>query len=351
MNQEQFARAAHKAQQMDNDTFLEAILEERQDLKKKVKRGKLEPDVPGRGYSAYTVILGDEVFKTAQADGWRDVEMKDLVLGIERERNLLQYLQGKGLPVPEVTYTGKNLLFYGMTKLPGELLTRYDVEGLPADDKQALAKQLAGFCAGLANAVPQGAAHALGLDVSPAERRFDPESIVAKFADPRARETFGDKYDFFKDAIEKYIERHNTLYADGQKYLMHCDLKEGNILWDEDAKKLTGVIDFGLSHFTCLESGFKKLCEKFPANFVDMVLEEYSRLQSVPISRRDIQTWCCVEYADYALEEMKKNTSRWGVDSYESYVRAPLRLDPPRPTPETPVPGGNKPRQGMEAFT
>lgn len=105
------------------------------------------------------------------------------------------------------------------------------------------------------------------------------------------------------------------------------------MLWNPEAKRLSGCIDFGLSHLTGLESGFKKLCEKYPADFVDMVMEEYSNLQSVHMTRRQVQVWAAAEYVAYVLDELKSNPHGY-LRPYEDYVRAPLRL-PSSPASET----------------
>ncbi len=335
---------------MSNKAFLKAILEERPDLKEKVNSGEVQPNFPGLGYSAYTVILGDEVFKTSQSETWPGVEVKDLILGIERERNLLGYLNGTGLPVPELTYVGKNFSFFGMKRLPGQVLMRHDIQQMAPDDKLRLAKEVAAFCADLSNAVPMDDAKEMGLDVSPAERMFNPEQIYAEFLNPDVKKAFGDRYDFFKQAIESYIDYHHEKYADGQQFLMHCDLKEGNLLWNPEMKELTGVIDFGLSHLTGLESGFKKICEKYPADFVDMVLEEYSSLQSTQVTRKEIQLWACVEYVDYVLDELKSKKGHGYTREYADYVRAPLQLSSTPETPASFLPSQNSPSKTAPAF-
>lgn len=226
MQKEELEKASNVAQGMDSYAFLDAILEERPDLKEQVDSGAVKPFFPGQGYSAYTVIIGDEVFKTSQYYAWPGVEPEDLVLGIERERNLLEYLKGMQLPVPEVTHVGRTLPFFGMQRLSGKVLDRHDIEQLAPDDKRQLAKDIATFCADLANAVPLDDARKMGLDVAPAEKMFDPRHIQAQLTEPRVREALGSRYDFFKGAVGEYIAFQEKEHRAGSQYLMHCDLKE-----------------------------------------------------------------------------------------------------------------------------
>ncbi len=323
MLQKEFAQAMKRAQSMNSNAFLDAILEERPDLKEKVKSGAIKAVFPGQGFSAHTAIVGDEVFKTAKCYPWPGIETKDLILGIEREHDLLQYLQDAELPMPKLTYTGRKLSFFGMTRLQGAVLSSWDVESLAPDDKRQLAKDIATFCADLANAVPADDAVKMHLDVSPAEVMFDAKQVRAEMDSPCARALFGARYDFFKKAVDDYIDYREKNPETAAKILMHCDLKEGNILWNPETKRLTGVIDFGLSHLTVVESGFKKLYEKYPADFTDMVLEEYAALQSIKITRQQVQTWACAEYVAYALNAQRGTGY---TRSYNDYVRGPLQL-------------------------
>ncbi len=336
MKDNEFNKASKLAKKMSREAFVKAILDERPDLKALVKSGQVTPKFPGMGNSAYTVIIGNEVFKTAQSEGWAPtgITSADLVLGIERERDLLGFLNDKDLMVPRLTHVGKNFLFFGMSMLGGDVLTRYDVEAMQPDDKRKVAKQVAEFYVGLSQAVPVEDAKRMNLDVSPAEWSFDPKQLYAEFSsNQRVREAFGERYDFFKAAIEGYIGYHEQKTADNGQYLMHCDMKDGNLLWNPATRDLTGVIDFGLSHLTGIESGFKKLCEKYPADFADMVMEEYSSRQHVNVTRKEVQQWACVEYVSYVLDELKAHKGHVALRDYNEFVRSPLQLKPSAVSP------------------
>ena len=174
-----FSRAAGKpAGSVTN--FIDAILDERPDL-----AGQLIY-VPKYGSRAYTVIIGDEVFKAPVYA--QDIE------AFETEYKTLQALGDNGLPIPEVMHVGKKAVFYSMTRLSG--VTLYDLcnpwnDDLTPKQKQDIAKDIADFIVGMANAMP----------------------------------------------------------SQEGGYAAHTDMSSANIMIDPDSKKFTGVIDFGITAY------------------------------------------------------------------------------------------------------
>lgn len=169
-----FNRAAEKPE-ASSTNFVEAILDERPDLNGQPVY------VPSQGQFGYTVFIGDEVFKGPNSPITAQV--------FDAEPAILQELAGKGLPVPEVTTTGRKTIFYGMTRLPGIPLESVERK-LSTEALKSLAAEVADFMIGMALALPR---------------------------------------------------RNGLLATQG-------DLREANILIDPDTKKLAGIIDFGLAH-------------------------------------------------------------------------------------------------------
>ncbi len=176
-----FSRAAGKPELSGGD-FLDAILRERPDLKGKTAYA------PQQGAFAYTLVFENEVFKAPRRP-WHIRNMKKYVREFDREADVLQALEGKGLPVPRVTCRGRHAVFYGMTRIKGAPLeSLYDK--LSQDELQTLAGQVADFVVAMARKLPRS-----------------------------------------KDGL----------------YAMQGDLKEANILINPKTKKLTGIVDFGLT--------------------------------------------------------------------------------------------------------
>ncbi len=168
-----FGRAA-QAPIGSGNKFLEAVMHERPDLKGQTAY------FPEQGCFGYTVFIGNEVFKGPRSAG--------LAKSFDHEPDALQELEGKGLPVPQVTCRGKQAFFYGMTRLEGVTF----------------------------------------------------ESVQKKMSEAELQGLAEEVTDFMIDMAQK-LPRKNGLYA------MQGDLREPNILVDPVSKKLTGIIDFGMA--------------------------------------------------------------------------------------------------------
>ena len=218
-----FSSAAAEQDGSSKNDFLDAILRERPDLRHELAY------FPGQGRRAHTVFIGDEVFKTPKE--WYG-------FNFDEEYATLQRLEGQGLPVPEVTCVGKEFVFYGMTRLPGNMLTWDALEEMGHKARMDLAKEIAAFCVKLSEAVSE--------------------------ADARNLEAMAPKG-----------------YAhDDERYFMHADLAGRNVLYDPVTKKLSGIVDFGGSRFTDLNDGFVNVRddEQYPEDFKEEIFAEYKRL-------------------------------------------------------------------------
>lgn len=156
-------------------TLVDAILAERPDLR------DLPVEIPREGGVSNTVIIGDEVFKGPKAIVSTGHH--------ERECDVLQQLGGRGLPVPEVTYVGRERVFFGMTRMPGVTVRK---ASLRDDEKFQLGKDVEDVLIEVAKACPD---------------------------------------------------------EGGEKFLTNSDLNEGNILVDPETHRLTALIDFGITDY------------------------------------------------------------------------------------------------------
>lgn len=171
-----FLRASTKQEGVTSaGDFLEAILRERPDLKGK---GAYFPE---QGANAYTVFIGNEVFK-----GPKDSHM---LSWFDEEHKFLKKIEGKGLLVPKVTYVGKEAVFFGMTRMPGVELSMFAFDkDWTLNEQRTLVKEVIDFFVDLAQALP---------------------------------------------------------WIDGRLFAVHNDLHEGNILINPKTKKISAVLDFG----------------------------------------------------------------------------------------------------------
>jgi hypothetical protein len=174
---EAFARESAKPDPGQHVEFLDAILRERPDL-----RGK-PLAFAEHGLKGHTVIIGDEVFKAPKAPTG---ECRD---DFETECRTLATLDGCTFTtaIPRLTTVGRDFLFFGMTRVPGEVLGSDFTLRLSRREQKELAKDIVNFIIEMARALPG---------------------------------------------------------KDG-KFATHDDLHYTNIFIDPKTKKLTGIIDFG----------------------------------------------------------------------------------------------------------
>ncbi len=306
MFREDFTRTAKKAEGMSDNAFIDAILEERPDLAGKMAYA------PEQGVCAHTVFVGDEVFKTARSnDKWTEERSEYFMRGIEREHDILQRLNDRGMPVPELTYEGKSFPFFGMTRLSGQRLTPEGLKEMPVKEKESLAKEIAALCVGISSAISPEEAKNLGVDVPLPGISFTPQSLQEALANPDVRKALGDNAEFFTQKVREYSDMHHERYAGRAPSFMHADLSPGNILYDPQTKKLSGFIDFGVSRVAFPDEGLGVFCMTYPDYFSRMVLKEYSHLQPVQVTREDVRLWECVYAVNRVAEVAREKPEGW----------------------------------------
>jgi len=234
-----FFRAAAKPAGPSANDLIDAIQEEYPAL-----RGRT-CYIPGQGINAYTVIIEgmdgapNFVFKAPIRAG--------AVAPLEEERRRLEHLQGRGLPVPEVTHIGKKYAYFGMLQIPGVSLYEQYSSMTPVEFEN-LGREVGAFVAGMAQACP--------IDNTPEWFHADADfydplqsgiSSIGKAMDNRiVRKALGDTF----AAAERAAKEYTVVFSDEEarrksRIITHLDLNEGNIIVDPLTKRLAGIIDFG----------------------------------------------------------------------------------------------------------
>lgn len=183
------------------------------------------------------LIVNDELI-------FRFPKYASVILQLEAENTLLHTLQRHlPLPIPNPIYhsherTQIGRVFSGYKMIPGEPLWPETLQALEGATVQQLAEQLAGFLSQLHSL----SASDLGLNLSmPAGnevwadlyRRFRERLFPFMRADARERVAY---------AFEAFLDdAHNQDY---QPVLIHGDFGCSNILYNEQERRITGIIDF-----------------------------------------------------------------------------------------------------------
>lgn len=145
MFREAFNKAGAKAEGTGKTDFLQAVLQERPDLRDK------PAFFPTQGQKGHVVIIGDEVFKGPNRPTGESMD------DYNTELATLQALAGSGITaaIPQITTEGKDFVLFGMSRVPGETMG-YDYRTkLTTDEQKQLAKDLINFVVEMAHALPE----------------------------------------------------------------------------------------------------------------------------------------------------------------------------------------------------
>lgn len=206
MFREAFSKAARR-EGTGKTAFLDAILSERPDLK------GTPGHFPTQGQKGHVVIIGDEVFKGPVKTSGESMD------DYNTENETLRALEGRKIStaIPRITTEGRDFIFFGMTRVPGETMG-YDYDSrLTKDEQSQLAKDLVNFVIELAQALPQ---------------------------------------------------------KEG-KFATHDDLYYNNIMIDPATKRLSGVIDFGIVKYKSANE-WKPMYDFDGTPFADMLKREFN---------------------------------------------------------------------------
>lgn len=254
--------------------LIEAIKHERPDLKDETFYS------PSYGRSSHTLFVGDEVFKGPMDSG----DMSDF----RKECRVMTAMKGQGLAAPELTTMGIKAPFYGMKRVQG--LVMNEVFGLMSEqEKNDLARDIAGFAVGFGKTFEKDAPKNSYI------QRHSVKAVAAMDTDI-LRQIFGNDHEWCKKEVTDFVAR-----IDGCKLMMmHTDLHQENILIDPVTKKMTAVIDFGMTQYRHPEMDGILVEHTFDRSFTKKVWSEYVRQQpSVDIKDAACYTLCA------KLAEMK----------------------------------------------
>lgn len=183
-----------------------------------------------------------------------------------REIRALEVLRGHvEIPIPVPFYTAEDVIAYHF--LPGESFTRDKLAALNLDDQKTAAGHLAAFLRGM---------HAIN----------DPDLPLT--AAPVRIEQFQEQYRRAREVLFPLLLPHQVdwvqrVYSfidlpgafDVEPTLSHGDLAPYHILFNPQHKRLSGVIDFGVSGLGDPASDLGALLQYYGPEFVSQMAEMY----------------------------------------------------------------------------
>ena len=273
------------------NAFIDKILHARPDL------ADATFYAPSQGKNSLTVMTADEVFKPPN----RPEDAAHFL----KEYKFLEHMSGcnLGLAVPAVTHpAGEDGGFYGMTRLPGEPLTRALLESLPQEEQEKIADDLARFNARFITALTEGDRQNLGLDSVQVLRPLSPQEVTAALAAPHMRETLGTDYEAAVRLAKQYADGFNEAREKSRSVMIHSDLHPGNILYDREQKKLA-VIDLGSGRAIAVDMGFSPLNHSYPPAWMDRYLDTFGKESGLDVTRVQIEAKKCL----YGIRYLAQN--------------------------------------------
>jgi Ser/Thr protein kinase RdoA (MazF antagonist) len=292
---QEFKKAAESPNEEIRD-FINDVLTERQDLSEK------DFYLPADGNTAYTLLTEKEVFKCAK--DW------DGNKAIKREYDLMQRLSAQGLPVPEVTYIGRENPFIGMTRMPGLPLKKIFSQ-MSAAEKKSFGAELGALKAQLQEKtrIPESPF----LPENALEWDWDfCGSITENLEKPGIKKILS-KNGLLQETLNDYAAR--LLKRD--VFLLHNDMHSANILIDPSTKKITALIDLASARNTFIPERECKVLSLYEDQaLAEGFMKAYAQKQSVA-SIEDALCWVFLYRTHFCAG---------GVDHYED-TRKAVELD------------------------
>jgi hypothetical protein len=305
---EVFRIAGAKPKGLTCNAFLRAIHRDHPEL-----RGETAY-FPKQGMFGFTAIIGDLVLKALRLDNIPEVHRESGLpfrkAAFEREVKLLRHLKGKGLPVPAFIGQGQDPPYYIMSRNTGIRLEQENLDKMSVRERRQLAKDLAGFMAGLSKAVSAEEAKDMGFGKGGKRGDdVDPKQFKVFLDDPAIAKTLGNNFDFCRQMQTEFSDKYEE-YLIEPRVFSHGDLHPGNILHDPAAKRIDGksggVIDLGLCHYLTPAKDCISLLFNYKPDFVAMVCDEYSKLTGRKLLVRDVIIPACAIRIGH-LKQVLKN--------------------------------------------
>lgn len=174
-----------------------------------------------------------------------------------KEAQILRFLEGKlSLPIPKALYECasnnlSNYYFIGLSKIKGVSLNKKIFNELSVIEKDELARQMAEFLKQLHHQI---------------YAEYKEDNIVKFKADYlKLKDLIYDRLD--SSSREKIDTMYKKLFANQdflnqRNGLIHNDFSCGNILFDTESRKISGIIDFGDSCVSDIDNDFYCLLEE-----------------------------------------------------------------------------------------
>jgi aminoglycoside phosphotransferase/SAM-dependent methyltransferase len=219
------------------------------------------------------------------------------VHGVTAEQKITDFLSGKvQLPMPSISVHAEPVVLARYRKLPGETFDKNRYAQLSADNKNALAAQLAKFIVDL-HTIPASLIQRAKLELSPSWE-LKPDLIEEQLS-------AGDD-DVIKALLPEVLRNQRALEVPQSNVVFgHFDLHGGNLLFDKEHAHVTGVIDFGNCKLGDLHQDLSTMNLSSP-DLTTRIVDQYEQLTKRKVNRLLVQHYTTAFYLNL-LAGLKRN--------------------------------------------
>lgn len=241
---------------MNKQFFIKRIQKNFPDLKFK------KSTVVDHGWNKTVIVLDNKIVFTFPKN-------KEAKIKFKAELEILPKLSKKiTLPIPNFQYIPNDELFGGYNFVPGIPLTLKKFNKFNFGQRNTIVKQVSNFLNEL-HSFSITIAKGIGVSVSWSEK--DAQNYYTKQAKIVYKKLSLEDQKLLKKSFENCCSSKKNVF---KKTVVHQDLTSDHILFDENTKKVSGIIDFGDIQISDPAVDFSKLWE-YNEKFVDEVLNNY----------------------------------------------------------------------------
>jgi aminoglycoside 2''-phosphotransferase len=152
---------------------------------------------------------------------------------IDRLTFLSYFSKQSPLKIPDPKYIGED--YIGYKKISGIVIGSEGLKNLTSEDKQKIAKQLGKFLKELHNFEANSITFQTGYHIMRIEDYEKAPEILKDYLTPKEFEQLNIKHQEIKNNPDNFVTPSS---------IIHGDFNFNNILWNKEAKEITGIIDW-----------------------------------------------------------------------------------------------------------
>ena len=246
-----------------------------------------------KGYDHDVIILDKKMI-------FRFPKKGDSIEMLKDEITLLQFLSSHiDAQIPHYTHVSKDKSFAAYPILLGREMRKYRYQTLSKKDKLSFAKQVAQFLNQL-----------LGFDIKKIKKfhvhRQSPQKNIKNLQNNVKKYLFPHFDKKEQICAQKFLQDLQSVVKESEKYfsLIHSDLSEDHILWDEKKKKIS-ILDFSDREIGDRAGDFAGLFVYGP-KFVKEVLSQYHFSDDTLFERAKLYFYRCTFFIMVDAYKMKR---------------------------------------------